>query len=285
MRRKRRPSSDPTTYRIEYSLAVELLHAASKDEAQEAPLPEGAVESLAELSRVVEIARSALSREERGLEHGGEASKQALNLVQASATELSRQGWRYPGRRPPWYVRYRCKRHSRRLAEFLNRVLEPATVVLFWSSLVEEGWPTLEFEASTGPVDRRQLLAALREERSAAAQLLRAYLYEMLDPKHEPLSPWQRLLAHLGAVRLRPRSEPEPRIRYNLACLFSRIASRKSPQAEQELTESARQLSIALAGSHGREREAMARWARRDPGLSHLRRTERFPLPLKGGSI
>jgi hypothetical protein len=283
--RRRKPSADPISYRIDYSIAVQILHAVSEKRAREVPgRARQRREPTPKLRQVVDAARSSLLREDSALlQPDLEAARaESLRLILKSAAELERQRWRRPGRRPPWYLRRLRKARKRRLAEFLERVLEPAAVVLFWSCETEDD---AMWEPGREPValDRRSLLSAAEaEDERAVKAWLCAYLGDLLSsPVPQPTVP-RRLWAWLGATRLRARSEPDPRVRYNLACLFSRRAARRfvvaNEKPDRDLAEAARQLSLALSRSRGAQREALVRWAQEDPGLQGLRGGEGLPF-------
>lgn len=269
MSRKR--YQDPVAYRVDYSLAVQALHARS-----ESPAKEEAYE-LERLGEIIETVRHGLLVGEGGPAPDLEwAQDLCARLVKASARELNRQGWRWPGRRPPWFVRYRRRPRNRRLAEFLDGVLEPAAVVLFWSCQIELGGSLWWREEMDYRQPDRLLLVFDSEPGEVDIRWLASYLNEMLDPDPAPPRGWRSHLARLGVSRLRRRSEPNPRVRYNLACLCSRLAG--SPYATRDedspqilLRIAAAQLAAALDGLDGHRREALSEWSRQDPGLAVLR--------------
>ncbi|MDQ2631781.1 MAG: hypothetical protein M3Y75_12540 [Actinomycetota bacterium] len=277
---------DPVAYRIDYSLAAQILHAVSEERDREVPgrVKGKPLEPPEQLGETLEMIQRQLLIGEGdpgfGFEH---ARDLALRLIRASARELLRQGWRWPGRRPAWFVRRPRSRSDRRLAEFLDRVLEPTTVVLFWSCQVELEEPPSWEDTAPGRPDRR-LLVDGPEEGRAPALWLAAYLAEMLEPEPESPQGLRLLLARIGVSRWRRRAEPNPRVRYNLACLYSRLAARRYVDANEDprerLRRSAEQLREALEGMKGRQREALARWAQEDPGLQGLRSMD---SPFAGG--
>ena len=81
------------------------------------------------------------------------------------------------------------------------------------------------------------------------------------------------LYAYLERIR-RPDAEISYRARYNLACLFSRIAMqsiREERPWELYIVESARQLELCVARVSGRRRAAIQAWAWRDPAFIGLK--------------
>jgi hypothetical protein len=266
---------DPVAYRVDYSLAAQALLAGSESTAR------GREQAPERLFEILDTVRHGLLVGEGGPTPDLEwARALSAHLVKASARELNRQGWRWPGRRPPWFVRYRRRPRNRRLAEFLDGVLEPATVALFWSCHIALGedpwWETLDYRQPD-----RLLLVFDSEPGEVDVRWLASYLTEMLDPDPDPPEGWRSHLARLGVSRLRQRSKPNPRVRYNLACLYSRLAGSPSAGTADDrhsilLQVAAAQLAAALDGLDGHRREALSEWSRQDPGLEFLRSQSPF---------
>jgi hypothetical protein len=255
MSRKSASTEDPLTYRIAYSRIVQQLHARSQDEYP--PIPAARVrEAIAAMQREVPGPQRPTVADEEP-RHGGEARagavEQVRDLVDESREELLRLGHRWVGQRPSRFERLKSRRRSAadsRLAAFLACVVEPATVAVYFSMLVEEGWladfaPRLP---ETEPVDRR------------------------LGPRSpEAFHGWLR--SYLDHIR-QPNAEISYRARYNLACLFSRSAwqyQREEVVPDFYLAEATRQLELCLAEVSGRRRAAIQSWAWRDPAFAGLK--------------
>jgi hypothetical protein len=303
---------DPIAYRIEYARIARLLQKKSPpprkgstgDEGGEKAGPSGHLELSAAATRAIDSALRGLTPEQEsaGMDFQ-DLSADAADLVWKASGELERLRWRWVGRRPPWYVRWLGWRHWRRrreylaLADFLDRVLEPATVVLYFSCQVEEGRfeaELLEMLQARAFAIQRTLRRPLAERWRPKADLelsnlwLLAYLSQLLGPAPaEPRPrPWpiawlawmgrrgRLVLAWLGVTRWRQPAEPNYRVRYNLACLFSRLAAQfegKGQLSDFCLREAEHQLRLSLEALHGVRRAALADWARTDPGLAEFR--------------
>jgi len=268
--------SDPTYYRIEYSRIVQLLNQLTAAP-NNAPVRE--IAALADDKLVAEAVKAALPETPLERKHVVEpASSQAHELIAKSRDELMRLRWRWVGRRPPWYARWRRKLKRRssidQLAAFLDEVLEPASVVLYFSCVVEEKrLPGIEgldrCRSSQQALDRR---ASRRPKDAIDEEWLREYLRELVAPAPEPSSALKKAAAVIGAVRWRQPSDTNYRVRYNLACLFSRIGERAASKDERAryLDKAGEQLDLCLSGLVGARRQALFEWAQRDPGLVEL---------------
>lgn len=225
----------------------------------------------------------------------------AAALALRAGQQLKRLRWHWVGRRPVWYLRWWGWLHWRRqhllLGEFLDSVLEPVSVTLYFSCLLQEDCvgdpreilrpaprslqplrrPTLDDEASIDLDEAeswlRTYLSHLIYSAGALAarngrppqrhQRLLQHLYRLAHRE-------ERLLGWLGVTWMRPAAPLNYRPRYNLACLFSRAAAR-SERPEVFLDAAAGQLRLALEALHGSRRSALAEWARNDPALRTLR--------------
>jgi hypothetical protein len=276
-------TSDPTYYRIEYSRIAQLLHqlTAARDNA---PARAAVLSKDKQLVEALDVALPETTFErQRAEEH---PSPQARMLVATARRELSGLGWRWVGRRPPEHVQRlrRVSSANRRLAAFLAEVLEPATVVLYFSSVIGEGGK-FETEGLDRPRPSKQVLdrPGSREAKDPVSQeWLRAYLHELMAPAPAPASEWKRAAARIGATRWRPPLDTNYRVQYNLACLFSRVAEKASPEdrAMRYAAMAAEQLELCLSKLAGVRHQAVFDWAQRDPGLAGLRR--RRPEFLSG---
>ena len=224
---KLREADDPVVYRIEYSLIAQELHIAT-EKARATEAKSG-------------VPRATLS---------GEAKK----LIEATTGELRRLGWRWAGGKPPWYIRWaRWRRNPEytHLGAFLDGVLEPATVVLYWSCrVVERDWKSVEdlldraqrlpksrprlrwpdlrrYRRYMRQIDRRRLSRRWhREEKN----WLEDYLEILASPPRTRRPPVVRLFIKLGLSRLKPMPGPSYRVHYNLACLYSRLCQLPDPR-------------------------------------------------------
>ncbi len=254
----RRPElADPTWYRIRYALASQRLHAGSVAEA-----------------------------ENDALKLFCEAEDDALELICSTSAVLTEIGWRWTGRQPTWFtswykraparlwraVRRAAGRARRRsvvgdweLARFLAHTVEPAAVVLWWSTRIAQR------SVPKTPEESDRVLRPLDRRSEKDGDWLQSYLEELVtkQPKrHE----FKRVFGWLGVSRWRAPDEPYDRVDYNLACLFSRLASLDDGESRNaHLERSARHLKRCLAGEWGARRGESAHWAARDPGLRALK--------------
>lgn len=272
------PATDPTWYRLRYSLAAQRLHVASVG-AGEIDL-----ELLEELTGGVGMSAD-LSELETSFPA---AEMEARWLLASAAAILLRSGRRWVGCPPSrlgraWarvrhrWARLRRRAHplaSARLAAFLEEVVEPAALVLFWSAGVgrESEDLTIDLRArAAAPLDRRQWIG------DESDRWRRDYLDYLLAPMLLPRSRPRRLLAALGLSRFSQPRRPGYRVDYNLACLLSRLLAfdrqRIAGQEREAIVNAAAthlRRSLDALGSERRRR--VARWAWRDPGLAALRR-------------
>jgi hypothetical protein len=274
-------TSDPTYYRVEYSRIAQGLHELT------AVHREGTARSVSLWDDEVVAAAVRLVNPETPFEQEHvvdviSARPEPLSvepraLIAATRRELVRLGWRWAGRTPPWYVRRlrRVRPAEHRLAIFLDEVLEPATVVLYFSCRIEEGakW---EINASDLSQPRERALdrraATDRSPDAVSDRWLLEYLTDLIGPLPAPPSGLKRAAAWAGVARWRRPSEPNYRVRYNLACLFSRRARTSPPDKAGLYLELARlQLDLCLSQLGGSRRRAVVEWAEHDPGLAELR--------------
>jgi len=294
---RRKQGEDPVTFRVEYSLLVQQLHALTVTEQSELPaerplMSDATVATAVEATqRLVHAQGEGAARERvddlmRPLVEDDVDPSQALALVERSVHTLRRLGWAWVGSRPPWYRRWFPRRQSGgdRLGEFLDRVVEPAAVVVYFSCRVERGdWNPERF------LDRRLPKRMLKRQRFARrwhrnrAQWLDHYLDVLRQPRPPRPSRPYRFVAWLGFTRFRPAPRTGYRVRYNLACLYSRLALRaqagiKTVDETERFDyvrafagEAATHLSLCLAEARLAERETIAQWAWSDPALTMLR--------------
>jgi hypothetical protein len=310
----RSPREDPTYYRFKYARIAGLLERkteASRERRSEEAAPGDLPDQAAPVPHFAQspAASQAIAAALRGLTPEQEAEGMdsrwlpvdAARLIFEASRQLRQLRWMWVGRRPAWYVRWWGWRHWRQrreyllLGEFLNRVLEPAAVVLYFSCRLEEGSPVdiWNLPPPHGRLRRRWpegQPASLAEIESWSAAYLscilgRWYAEEDADAMdRRRVRSWpliwlgnqgKRLLGRLGVTRFRPRQEIHYRVRYNLACLFSRFAAREKA-AEILLSVAERQLQLSLEELHGTRRAALADRARRDPALEALRRASGY---------
>lgn len=296
------PAQDPTWYRIRYSLAAQRLHTASAGDYRVLSDDWKPSDALGEETRnLIDGLRKRLepAMEEEAVKDGFiTAGADARGLLADIVGVLDASGWRWVGRRPAWIVRVWHRLWSRllhrlsrrrwsrrpavidfRLANFLDTVVEPATVALLLSARVGQGWrPKVTALASTSDREssQREMAGPLdRRDREVSDSWLECYLEQLLAS--EPARPrlWKRLLARLGVARFRQRAPLGYRVEYNLACLFSRLVP-----FYEETMEVGRPNLVDLAATHlqrsigaaaGRRRKRVASWAWQDPGLAGLR--------------
>ncbi len=300
---KRKTNRDPVAYRLRYALITQRLHARSGpwtdhgDSHDRVPRRPDAVQAAIDVARHRVGARS--KRE-------GDPVVEARELVEMATQELRRLGWKWVGSRPRWYARRLRLRNStedRHLGEFLDGALEPAAVIVYWSAVVErDGWQALDFLLSTyhreGRLARLRSLLTWHQVRDGGRWLnrgriarrrggvnaawLQRYLRVLRETDPKLRDHGRGLHAGLGLMRVPPLSGPNYRVRYNLACLFCRLANlRLEGEAgfvDELFDEAIAQLSLCLEGARGRQREEIVSWAERDPSLMPLReaRHDRF---------
>lgn len=265
-RARRRLECDPTWYRTGYLIAVQNLLAA------DGVTPAGSPPELPALA-TFRLANAPVARP-------GDAERLAWELLTTTRANLARAGWRYP-RRPPtlrtrWWRRLTFRAgplgRAPTVAAFLDSTLEPATVVLIWSARVAQNE-----EVPLASVTRPDP-AGIMDRRSKDPNWLESYLADLVGERPPRMSrSWSvRATAWLGYRRWQESGEPSYRVRYNLACLYSRLATRAaiatpSHKRYGALERSAKQLERALVDTGGERRAHLARWAWRDPGLAGLR--------------
>lgn len=300
---------DPTWYRIQYALALQCLEISVKggDWKSAEGWPKGMSLSQPDLDAAWKESFGAdaqdllmrLADDQRSVqwpseEPATEATRRAEDLFATAAWVLNEAGWHWVGRRPPRFVKWwrgiaswpgraywKARRrgreapvaYDRQLLRFLSKVAEPTAVILYCSTIVDEykRFRDLVLErADPVPLDRRKLASVDPDE--WAVQYLSVLLAdERIDER------WlARLIGRLGRTQLRAPAVPDPRARYGLACMFSRLAAQAEARGDAEalpafLWSSAAQLDGALSASPDDRREALAAWARVDPDLDGLR--------------
>lgn len=274
---------DPTWHRTGYLLAAQILQA--NTEAKERSLVELDENERSFLEEL--CLQSTTPPSIPGLKA---AEDQALSTAAQAASVLRRSGSRWVARRPAGWaklVRWRRSAAATRLIEFLNQTLEPSAVVLYWATRVEEGamnpsqlLSLTRTDSSAKALDRRKFKPQDAEADPPSVEWLEAYVQGLLTPKQAHRGNLKRLAGWTGVSRHRAPLTPNYRVRYNLACLFSRAARRAHPEtkfrpesdlAEFFLDESLRQLRDCLDQVGRVRREKLVRWAWRDPGLAFVR--------------
>lgn len=293
--------ADPTWYRVRYSLATQYLRMATGDGADgSAGWPQGITArpdddwaqtfGLQTASLVSDLYRD---RESAGsyLNEPAEAAElEAWGLLMSTSHVLEGAGWHWVGRRPPRYllwakrrsvpsVRRRPPGSERELARFLSRTVEPASAVLLCSvwvvtkreQIYERIVEYVEHPGEGVPAPLKRSLRWGDLEDWTLQYLERLLADEQVDTRIRA-----RWRATLGLTRLREPATPNFRVRYNLACLFSRLAavasSRRQEQICDRLLEVAMlQLDAALWSLPNSYQRRMASWAQTDPALEELR--------------
>lgn len=295
--RPRGLTEDPTYYRIEYGRIVQQLHAATAARPGD-PEKKTAPCSTQDLEEMLDaIRRDMTTREEDVFK--GTLPDQALNLLRLATTELRELRWRWVGKRPPWYVRWcgwrrwRLRREQQLLGAFLDTVLEPAALVLYCSCLIEKkGWLPRSPEGPPGvALDRKTAFWSTGGKKGRIDAWLNSYLAYLcygegegkprhwhmrwvcwLDAKTTPVRACaRRLFGWLGFTLWREPEEVSYRVRYNLACMFSRAAKSRESEADLDLAQT--QLALCMKRVSVRDRLALAEWAATDPSLAWLRKT------------
>jgi hypothetical protein len=297
--RRRRLRDDPVAFRVKYALLVQRLHEVT-DQGDDAPAELKLMSAPAVREAVEATKRLGLAHEE-GLKRERSVNPEealtsadadpigALALFEASERELRRLGWAWVGSEPPWYRRWLRRRQSsgdRRLGAFLDRVVEPAAVVVFFSCLVESRqWEPQRFLPKRTTKRRLRRRSPLHRWHQDRSQWLDQYLDILREPERRKLWwPW-RFVAWLGLTAVRPVPPTNYRVRYNLACLYSRLAHHVLlidglddlelvRYQQQFLAEAATHLSLCFTRAKLRQRDAIAQWARKDPALATLRLDE-----------
>lgn len=291
---KRTLAEDPTGFRIDYSRIANLLHLQSQEkpptaaerpnEIAEPDPDEIAAPGLGEIAeKAIAVARREVTPEQRNrCLREGAIPEQAAELVGRAARQLTLFGHRGVHQQPPWHVRVQQRRRGRErllLTRFLDRLLEPASVVLYFSGLVAERKnPDVPPEPpdSAAPPDRTKAPAAPGEGPARAREeWLRQYLAFLRAESAPRIVPIHGPLGRLDLRRPPQPASPNYRVRYNLACLFSRLAASEAGGDDgvqkSYLAEAKRQLRQSLAAVRGRQRRAIVAWAEKDPGLEGLR--------------
>jgi hypothetical protein len=265
-------AADPNWYRIGYALAVEWLHAASKEAAkadrtakEDVAADDG--DALAKLLGSYRDTRLIDESRDARLEN---AESTAAGLARQAAVTLDRHGWHWPMRRPGgvwrlWY--HRRPAIDPNLAEFLDRVVGPGAAIVVGSARVERGkldWATLQ--RAEPFADRWRLRIGALDNADLARYL--AYLAADHDTRLR-----RRVAGALRAKWRNPRGASY-RVRYNLACLYSRLIGRDGGAAAAAASATQLERSFDDVPPGPRHRQLVTKaWA--DPGLDALRKRDR----------
>jgi hypothetical protein len=315
-------NEDSIYYRLEYARIARLLEKRTKphDESRHArsEVPDDGEEvrpalrlSLtAAAEKTIDAITAELTPEQRAIGESPRGLREdAFELAVKAGRELGRLRWHWVGRRPAWYLRWSGLRRWKRrreyllLAKFLDRVLEPAAVILYFSCLIEEDFVDEPdgILARRLPTDwplRRPFLQQQADFSPEPFPWLWDYLWYLVSQAQLPVGPrtstepdrsWlsqalsqlersaRWLFGWLGETWLRSPAELNYRVRYNLACLFSR-ASLRASDPDAFLFSAEAQLRLALQALSGPRRAALAEWAWSDPALNALRAAEGYGL-------
>jgi len=289
----RRHEYDPTWYRVLYSRAAHALHLLDTDARARPPGVGKETERILTEFFGEAIGGVALPRPEI-------AVRDAQELVRVSNQALSHAGHRWAGRRRAWYAPLKPRRspaRDRDMAEFLESILEPAAVVLLLSArlraeqldvkLVSElvrSHGRVSVDREKGPRRPAEIRGELEPSNKAEEvdSWLGAYLRMLLmdDRERNEESRTRRVLARIGFTRWRRARPPSYRVRYNLACLLSRLTERVADVRDRDETDelgdaALEQLRLCFrALAPGPRRDRLARWAWQDPGLAGIRGNE-----------
>jgi hypothetical protein len=278
---------DPIAYRISYSRIAQTLHLKSvekqKDEEEQveqendakktaAKKTGGSKEAPAKRPRrktVAELVKE-LVGEEPAQDKPADIEADALKLIEDAGNELTELGLPFVGRTWGKVRRAVRWREPKRLARFLDEVLEPATVVLYFSARIENGhrdaW-LLDPARPDTPPDRR------RRESDQEAWLKDYLGYLVKEGSSEGPSLPSRFWKDAEGVNYR--------VLYNIACMYARLgAPRTKSKGKTEMADAALSLALehlasAISGAHGSERRALSEWSRVDPALKPLREGDR----------
>jgi KTSC domain len=159
-------------------------------------------------------------------------------------------------------------------------VVEPATAVLscsIWLAADQDAYGRLRelvldrSREDLQPLDRRCL-----QEANVRGWTL-DYLVSFLTSEQLYTGRRAQVEARVGRTRYRAPRPPAARARYNLACLFARLAlaaDGRGGESDRDAFVSLgiRQLEAALSDSSDPRRDRLAAWARTDPGMRGLER-------------
>jgi len=262
MSRRSPQREDPLTYRIAYSRIAQELHAWTATEVDSAhreglEIPAASLrEALILVQREVPVPERpdlVAPGSEQGFQVKGGPAQRARELVELSREELLRLGNRWVGETRSKFGRIRTlrwKAADSRLGTFLASIVEPASVAIYFSVRVQEGWvPDFDLDLSeVKRVDRRRV--------HRVDEVPDLWFYEYLE----------RIRATDAALSYRAR--------YNLACLFSRAAWQLREHETRSMTyraEAIHQLGLSFAAVSGPRRAAIQAWAWRDPAFIGLK--------------
>jgi hypothetical protein len=269
---------DPIAYRIAYSRVAQLLHLETG--AQDGKPPGDRVSKL-----VPELVRS--EPVQSGEEVARAALLEALTLIDRTRNELVSLGFSWVGWSPSRArrMRKRLSGERYRLGEFLDQTLEPSIVVLYFSARIEWFGPDPQLltppDLERSPLDRRKVASPSQKAKpddTDAYSWLHSYLSYLLTT---PAKGGRESPRGLG---WKERGRVNPRVRYNLACMYSRLGAAlraegadpanpdlaKGEQAHRAFVSAADQLKSSIAEAREPERMAMATWAPVDPALDAL---------------
>jgi KTSC domain-containing protein len=292
--------SDLNWYRAHYSLAVQCLQIATLEAEGEDRVESGWPGGISptkskwrkafgpETQRLLLDLRNDLQSTGRDLHApAATAEREAEELVRSTVEVLDEAGWHWVGRQPPRYLLWLKRRSLGRLRErppgsddelarFLNEVVEPSAVILTFSTRVVKEpkyyWEIMEgmldhFSPSFQPLDRRK---------QASQGWLLDYLVGLTADGLVNSARHARFEARLGRTRFRAPKRLGFRVRYNLACLFSRLAKAardddNSTAEDMFAAIAATELERSLRGLPDDNRAPLSEWAEKDPGLDGLR--------------
>jgi hypothetical protein len=275
---------DPIGYRVAYSRIAQSLHAKLPAKESEKDEPDGEVNVEERLLGKEAKRTITLLIGTAPPEPSIDVVKDAMRLVTRTRGHLAELGWEWVGSAPRTWRRWvRCRGEALRLAEFLDQIVEPATVVLYHSARLEaEGVTPPVFET---PARRKEAMPLLRRRVTADD-----YFAEVGVAGR----PWlDRYLERLTASAAAPRPDPPGfgwkrhsdlnyRVRYNLACMYSRMGGRDVHEETKEtradeissawiFDRALDELHRAVLDATGVERDLLVGWARRDPSLRSLK--------------
>ncbi|HEX3361913.1 MAG TPA: hypothetical protein VHS74_13050 [Solirubrobacterales bacterium] len=273
----RRYEEDPIAYRIAYSRVTQTLHLATEGKGKGMPS-----------TRVDKAVEKLVASEPIGGQDqlAGDAMREALELIEHTRAKLVRLGWEWIGWVPSKRRRKRAikdcgglpgitrpgkrRKHikeARELAEFLDQVVEPATVVLYYSARVRaRGYDSSLFlaEESSVPLGRRGVHLDAQQDASASPPpWLRSYLGYLIAGS--PEKPRKRP----GRFGWKRREVVDFRVRYNLACLYCRLGA-ATAQSDRAFALAADQLRKSIEHAPLDERAALMKGAPDDPALKCL---------------
>jgi hypothetical protein len=278
---------DPITYRIAYSRITHLLHLETKDKRRRRP-------SKRVRNLVADLLQADPSRPDEDVARA--ALVDSLALLGNVRRELDELGWRWVGWPPSKFKLRRrfVSNEVRRLGRFLDQVLEPCTVILYFAARTEMAGPDeslLPPRESNRLLDRREV--KFEPEKPAPSKETETWLHSYFDYLVTP--PLQATQGFPGRFEWSARigwkqaKRVKPRVRYNLACLYSRLGDQFDAEGKEESAGRAfvcgfDQLRRSIAEAKEPECAVLAKWAPLDPAFEPLKRFSkpRFEEALAG---